>query len=94
MIAVLDAGRGEVYAGKYEVNGSKALLESELFLTRSELMQAAADSIIVTADHGLAEAARNAALKVEEIDIPRSDVIARLGMAEDPGGKDGFACGA
>jgi tRNA threonylcarbamoyladenosine biosynthesis protein TsaB len=79
VLAVLDAGRGEVYTGKYEVNGSKALLESEIILSRSDLIQAAGDSLIVTADHGLAEAARNAALTVEEIAIPRSDVIARLG---------------
>lgn len=87
VFAVLEAGRGELYAGKYEVNGSKALLQSEIILPRSELMQAAADSIIVTADHGLAEAARNAALTVEEIAIPRSDLIARLGWQKILAGK-------
>ena len=86
-MAVLDAGRGEVYAGKYEVNGSEAVLESEIILLRSELIQAAADSIIVTADHSLVEAARSAALTVEEIAIPRSDVIARLGWQKILAGK-------
>jgi tRNA A37 threonylcarbamoyladenosine modification protein TsaB len=87
VMALLDAGRGEVYAGKYEVNGSKALLDNEIILPRSELTQAAANSIIVTADHGLAEAARKAALTVEEIDVPRSDAIAHLGWQKILAGK-------
>jgi tRNA threonylcarbamoyladenosine biosynthesis protein TsaB len=87
VMALLDAGRGELYAGKYEVNGSKALLESEIILPRSELKHAAADSTVVTADHGLAEAARSAALPVDETDIPRSDVIARLGWQKILAGK-------
>src|ERR1700733_966895 len=33
VIAVLDAGRGEVYVGDYHVNGSEALLQNERLLT-------------------------------------------------------------
>jgi tRNA threonylcarbamoyladenosine biosynthesis protein TsaB len=79
VMAVLDAGRGDLYAGEYRVNGSGAHLESERLLTRSELIPSARGSIVVTPDHSLAEAARDAALPVEEIEPPRSDVIARLG---------------
>ena len=93
VIAVLDAGRGDVYAGEYQVNGSEAQLESERLLTRSELMQTAAGSVVVTADHSLAQAARDAALQVEEIELPGSDVIARLGWQQNPGRKNGLAGG-
>src|SRR6478609_174638 len=37
VIAVLDAGRGDVYAGEYQVKNSEVQLERERLLTRSEL---------------------------------------------------------
>jgi tRNA A37 threonylcarbamoyladenosine modification protein TsaB len=79
VIAVLDAGRGDVYAGEYQVEGSEVQLERERLLTRSELMQTAVGSVVVTADHSLAQAARDGSLQVEEIEVPGSDAIARLG---------------
>ena len=85
--AVLDAGRGEVYAGEYEVHGDEARLLQERLLTRAELLEAAMGSTVVTADHSLAEAARQAGLPVEEIELPRSDVIARLGWQKIQAGK-------
>ncbi|MGZ7093619.1 MAG: tRNA (adenosine(37)-N6)-threonylcarbamoyltransferase complex dimerization subunit type 1 TsaB [Candidatus Angelobacter sp.] len=87
VIAALDAGRGDIYAGEYDVNGSAAHLKRERLLTRSDLMQSAVGSIVVTTDHSLAEAARHAALQVEEIEIPRSDAIARLGWQKILAGK-------
>ena len=87
MTAVLDAGRGEVYAGEYEVHGDDARLLQERLLTRTELLEAAMGSTVVTADHSLAEAARAAGLPVEEIELPRSDVIARLGWQKIQAGE-------
>jgi tRNA threonylcarbamoyladenosine biosynthesis protein TsaB len=87
VFAALDAGRGDVYAGKYEVNGSEAHLNSEKLLSRSELLESAANSVVVTPDHSLAEAARDAALRVQEIDVPRSDAIAQLGWEKIRAGK-------
>ena len=43
-----------------DVKGSEAQLERERLLTRSELMQTAVGSVVVTADHSLAQAARDA----------------------------------
>ncbi len=77
--ALLDAGRGDVYAGEYQVSGSGARLINEWLLPRSELTRAAAGSIVITNDRGLAKAAADAGMAVEEIELPRSDVIARLG---------------
>lgn len=87
LIAVLDAGRGEVYTGKYDVHGDDAGLLQERLLTRTKLPEAAMGSTVVTSDHSLAEAARGAGLRVEEIELPRSDVIARLGWKKIRAGK-------
>jgi tRNA threonylcarbamoyladenosine biosynthesis protein TsaB len=85
--ALMDAGRGEVYAGEYEVQEDAARLLRERLLTREALLQAAAGSTVVTADRGLVEAATNARLPVEAIELPRSDAIARLGWQKIRGGK-------
>ena len=87
MTAVRDAGRGEVYAGEYEVFGDDARLLQERLLTRAEWLEAAIGSTIVVADQNLAEAARTAGLPVDEIQIPRSDTIARLGWQKIQAGK-------
>lgn len=79
VIAVLDAGRGDVYAGEYEVSSSGVHLNWEKLLSRSELIESAGDSIVLTNDKRLIEAGRSAGLQVKEIELPRSDVIARLG---------------
>jgi tRNA threonylcarbamoyladenosine biosynthesis protein TsaB len=79
VMAVLDAGRSEVYAGEYDVDASGAHLVRERLLTRSELVESAIGSIVAAADHRLADVARDARLQVEEIELPRSDAIARLG---------------
>ncbi|MGH9538607.1 MAG: tRNA (adenosine(37)-N6)-threonylcarbamoyltransferase complex dimerization subunit type 1 TsaB [Terriglobales bacterium] len=79
VMTVLDAGRGEVYAGTYQITGRQAQLLKEQLLSRSELIEAATNLVVVTADPGLAELASDAGLRVETVDLPRSDAIARLG---------------
>jgi tRNA threonylcarbamoyladenosine biosynthesis protein TsaB len=74
-VAVLDAGRGEVFAAVNE--GTNA--SHEHLLTREELFASEGDALIITPDATIAEAARTAGLQVEEIERPRSDAIARLG---------------
>jgi len=78
VIAALDAGRNEVYAGEYEV-GASAKRHSERLLTRDEFRDAAMAKTVITPDKTVAEVARRVALKVVEIEHPRSDAIARLG---------------
>lgn len=85
--AVLDAGRGEVYVGEYEIRDDGARLLRERLLTRAELLEAATGSIVVTPDHDLADVVRGAQLDVQEIELPRSDVIARLGWQKIHAGK-------
>ena len=78
LIAALDAGRGEVYAGIYDVEDA-AQMHSERLLTISELLGEGVGDVLVTPDAKLAETARAAGLRVEQVDLVRSDAIARLG---------------
>jgi len=87
MTAVLDAGRGEVYVAEYDVHGDDARLLRERVLTRTKLLETAMGSTVVTADHSLAETVREAGLLAEEIELPRSDLIARLGWQKIHAGK-------
>ena len=73
--AVLDAGRGEVYAGEYE---SSAAVR-EFLLTKAEFFSAVRDSTIATADEALAGAARNAGVSVSEVSPPNAQTVGALG---------------
>ncbi|HEV2714252.1 MAG TPA: tRNA (adenosine(37)-N6)-threonylcarbamoyltransferase complex dimerization subunit type 1 TsaB [Terriglobales bacterium] len=77
-IAALDAGRNEIYAGEYEVY-TTGKMRRERLLTREEFLDVAMAKTVVTPDKIVSDVARNVALKVVEIERPRSDAIARLG---------------
>jgi len=79
VMAVLDAGRGELYVGEYDVTGELAKCLQERILVRDQLEQTLDGSATVTPDANVAELARGAGLKVHEIERPRSDAIARVG---------------
>jgi tRNA threonylcarbamoyladenosine biosynthesis protein TsaB len=87
VIAVMDAGRGEVYAGEYDVGAGCARLMKEQLLTRPELFELVGTSLVVTADHNLAETAVQAGLLVNKIELPRADAIARLGWRKISAGE-------
>jgi tRNA threonylcarbamoyladenosine biosynthesis protein TsaB len=78
VVAALDAGRNEVYAGEYEV-GSGAKPPGERLVTQAELLTIATGQTIVTPDRKLADIVRSAGLPVKEIRRPGSDAIARIG---------------
>ena len=78
VLAALDAGRGDVYAGNYEF-GPKVKMHSERLLSREEFVAEAAGKAVVTPDAALAEFARAAGIPVELIEYPNSGVIGRLG---------------
>lgn len=77
-LALLDAGRAEVYVGEYEVGSATTLMRSERLLTRQEMLTSVDGHKIVTPDAGIAEFVRVAGLAITEIERPKSDVIARL----------------
>jgi tRNA threonylcarbamoyladenosine biosynthesis protein TsaB len=88
VLAALDAGRGEVYVGDYEI-ASSARMRSERLVTRADFLAEAGGSLVVTPDAGLAHSAREAGLNVnvEEVPSPASDAIARLGWEKIQAGE-------
>jgi tRNA threonylcarbamoyladenosine biosynthesis protein TsaB len=73
----LDAGRGEVYVGVYDIADRRAILRSERLLPREEFLRAHAR--FVTSDQAIADIARGAGLQVELVPYPGSAAIARIG---------------
>jgi len=88
VLAALDAGRGDVYVGDYEL-GPQPHLHSERLLSREEFLAEAVGAgtksddtthkTIVTPDSILAATVRTAGIQVELIEYPNAGVIARLG---------------
>jgi len=80
VLAALDAGRGEVYAGDYQVD-SQAHMHSERLLSREEFVSESKAKPVITPDPLLAGIARAAGIDTELISYPDSRVIARLGWS-------------
>jgi len=82
VLAALDAGRGDVYAGDYDLD-PQVHRHSERLLSREEFVAEAKGKAVVTPDAVLAETVRAAGIvagmRVELIEYPNSGVIARLG---------------
>jgi len=79
VLAVLDAGRGEAYAGQYEVSADRATMIDERLIQQEVLATSGGNLTLVTQDKGIAETLRAKGVTVVEIGIQRSDAIARLG---------------
>jgi tRNA threonylcarbamoyladenosine biosynthesis protein TsaB len=82
VLAALDAGRGDVYVGDYELD-PEVRMHSERLLSREEFVAEARGRLVVTPDVVLADMVRSAGvvatIRAEQIDYPTSRVIARLG---------------
>jgi len=82
VLAALDAGRSEVYAGDYEINGddqSPPHMHREWLLGREEFLTEAKGKHVVTPDAALAEFLQSAGIQCEHIAHPGSAFVARLG---------------
>lgn len=82
IVAVLDAGRGEVYMGEYEVVAGIARLRREQLLPRSEFISLASGATVSTPDSALAGIARSAGLQVISFSQVSADMIARQGWSK------------
>jgi tRNA threonylcarbamoyladenosine biosynthesis protein TsaB len=82
VLAVLDAGRGEVYAGESEVTSASVWVRREQLLSRHEFFSKAKGAVVSTPDVALAEMARGAGLSVVEIETVSAQMIARLGWSK------------
>jgi tRNA threonylcarbamoyladenosine biosynthesis protein TsaB len=78
VLAALEAGRGEVYAGEYELEESARPVRERL-LTREELESAASGWLLATPDEALAQFAREHGIRVMVVPVPGSRTIARVG---------------
>ncbi len=81
VLAVLDAGRGDIYLGDYELD-PEACMRSERLLSFEELVAEATLAEVkqvVTPDAALGEALRAAGTRIEVIEYPHGGVIARFG---------------
>ena len=96
VFAALDAGRGEIYCGKYEITSglphaskdakgggiSSAISITQQLLSQQEFLTFASSGQVVTPDAKIAAISRQHALSTTLIDPPKADVIAGLGFAK------------
>jgi tRNA threonylcarbamoyladenosine biosynthesis protein TsaB len=79
IMAALDAGRGDVYVGEYEIPSGAGQSSHEHMLTRSDFISQARGWTVVTPDSMLAEAAGAAGLSISLLPPISADAVARLG---------------
>jgi tRNA threonylcarbamoyladenosine biosynthesis protein TsaB len=79
VLAVLDAGRGEVYAGEYEVTAERARMIGERLIKLEAVAIPGGDLTLLTSDKSIAETLSAKGLPVVEVAVQRSDAIASLG---------------
>jgi tRNA threonylcarbamoyladenosine biosynthesis protein TsaB len=79
LMVALDAGRGQVYVGEYQVDAGSSKCLGETILTREGFGHGLNRRGVATPDWNLAEIARSAGVKLYETVHPGSDVIARIG---------------
>lgn len=77
--AVIDGGRGEVFAGEYEITSEGMRIVREQLMTRDEFLESARGATVVTANDALAQAAGDADLELVVVESPNAVSIARLG---------------
>lgn len=87
VMAALDAGRGDVYAGEYEASAVSGQVPRELILSRSEFLIQAKEWMLVTPDSVLSEAASAAGLSVSTLPPISAAEIARLGWRKIQSGE-------
>ncbi|HEY7352070.1 MAG TPA: tRNA (adenosine(37)-N6)-threonylcarbamoyltransferase complex dimerization subunit type 1 TsaB [Terriglobales bacterium] len=80
VIALLDAGRAEVYAGEFSMNETEVEVGPQRLVALIELSALSDGPEIVTTDSKIAAFARERRWHVTQIEYPKSDYIARLGF--------------
>jgi len=78
VMAALDAGRGEVYAGEYDVADS-ALVVREQLIPTSEFISTARNLSVTTSDEGLAKSLHSAGIAAIQA-FAGAEEIARVGL--------------
>ena len=79
VLAVLDAGRREVYAGRYQVAADRARMIDERLITLEALATSVDGLTLVTPEKSIAETLAAKGISVVEVPVQQSDAIASLG---------------
>lgn len=79
IMAALDAGRGDVYVGQYEIPATSKGYPREMMLSRKEFLERTKEWSVVTPDLVLAELATAAGLSVTTLSPISAADVARLG---------------
>ena len=88
VVSALDAGRGEIYAGVYEIENGGARRVSETLETVASLAAlAGGQSVVITPDQRLAETLKGAGVSVSLISPPRAEAVALLGFEKIQAGE-------
>jgi tRNA threonylcarbamoyladenosine biosynthesis protein TsaB len=82
VMSVLDAGRGDVYVGEYEIPADAGWVPLERMLGRSAFLEQAKGWTVVTPDSGLADVARASGLTVSILGPISAADVARLGWSK------------
>lgn len=85
--AALDAGRGEVYVGEYEIVGQSAQVRREQLLPKSEFLLSSKGAQVCTPDASLAQMARSAGISVVFFDKVTAAMVATLGWRKFQSGE-------
>jgi len=87
IMAAVDAGRGDVYVGEYEIPAKAGEPPREHMLSRSEFLLQARGWSVATSDSALAEAARSVGLSVAILPPISAAAVAHLGWRKIQAGE-------
>ncbi len=87
VMAALDAGRGEIYVGEYEIPAQPGQPPREQILSRDEFLIQARGWAVVTPDPTIAEAAVAAGLSITTLASISAAAVARLGWRKIQSGE-------
>jgi tRNA threonylcarbamoyladenosine biosynthesis protein TsaB len=79
VLAVLDAGRGEIYVGQYEVDGESARIIEERLLRKHEFLALAQGGETVSPDENLMATLRAEGVSAQKVETVEAAEIGRLG---------------
>ena len=79
VLSALDAGRGDVYVGEYDVTTDSIHPLREQLLSKDEFLSVARGATVASPDNNLAALAREAGGSVVSVALPAAATIAKLG---------------
>ncbi len=79
VLTALDAGRGDIYVGEYDVTADSMQPLREQLLPREEFLSVVREATVATPDNNLAALARESGGSVVSVTLPAAAMIAKLG---------------